>query len=68
MPKKNAELDRIVDAIDKLLVFELWALGVPQDRIAKTVGRQTVWVNNLLKGIPKGGQSHGRRKKAKKAD
>lgn len=68
MPKKNAELDRIADAIDKLLVFELWALGVPQDRIAKTVGRQTVWINNLLKGIPKGGQYHGRRKKAKKAD
>jgi hypothetical protein len=39
-----------------MLVFQLYVLGVPQDRIAKTVGRQKAWVNALLKGIPKGGK------------
>jgi len=39
-----------------MLVFQLYALGVPQDRIAKIVGRQKAWVNDLLKGIPKGGK------------
>ncbi len=57
MPKKkNPEKDANIDLLQKMLVFQLYALGVPQDRIAKTVGRQTAWVNDLLKGIPKGGK------------
>ncbi len=57
MPKKKSpEKDAKVDLLQKMLVFQLYALGVPQERIAKTVGRQVAWVNDLLKGIPKGGK------------
>jgi hypothetical protein len=57
MPKKRrAEEENTIDLLQKMLVFQLYALRVPQDRIAKTVGKQTAWVNDLLKGIPKGGK------------
>lgn len=58
--KKNGKQDRTVDLLQKMLVFQLYLLGVPQERIAKTVGKQTAWVNDLVKGIPKrGGGSAG---------
>jgi hypothetical protein len=57
MPKrKSPEKDANVDLLQKMLVFQLYALGVSQEKIAKTVGRQRAWVNDLLKGIPKGGK------------
>jgi hypothetical protein len=57
MPKKKSpEKDPNVDLLQKMLVFQLYALGVSQERIAKIVGRQRAWVNDLLKGIPKGGK------------
>ena len=57
MPKKKrAEQENTIDLLQKMLVFQLYALGVPQDRIAKIVGRQKAWVNDLLKAIPKGGK------------
>ena len=57
MPKKrHAEEENTIDLLQKMLVFQLYALRVPQDSIAKTVGKQTAWVNDLLKGIPKGGK------------
>ena len=57
MPKnKRAEEKNTIDLLQKMLVFQLYALGVPQDKIAKTVGKQKAWVNDLLKGIPKGGK------------
>jgi hypothetical protein len=56
MPKdKRAEEKNTIDLLQKMLVFQLYALGVSQDKIAKTVGRQKAWVNDLLKGVPKGG-------------
>ncbi len=68
MPKKKSlEEEANVDLLQKMLVFQLYTLGVPQERIAKTVGRQTAWVNDLLKGIPKGGKSDANQTKAKKA-
>ncbi len=58
MPKKKGgEQDATVSLLEKILVFQLHALGVPQPRIAKTVGRKLNWVNDLIKGIPKGGKS-----------
>jgi hypothetical protein len=57
MPKKRrAEEENTIDLLQKMLVFQLYALEVPQGRIAKTVGRQKAWVNDLLKAIPKGGK------------
>lgn len=65
--KKRGEQDRTTDLLEKLLVFQLYALGVPQERIAKTVGRKKAWVNDLVKGMPKGGKSNGGQAQAKKA-
>ena len=65
--KKGEEKDRTAELLEKMLVFQLWALGIPQGRIATTVGRQRAWVNNLIKGIPKGGKSDGEKEKGKKA-
>ena len=60
MPKKRREnADRVVELLETLLVFQLYALGLDQKRIAKAVGRQTAWVNELLKGLPKGGRTDG---------
>ena len=57
--KTPDNLGRTVELLEKLLVFQLHAFGVPQDRIARAVGRKKAWVNELVKGLPKGGQSHG---------
>lgn len=70
MPRKRKRVvdqDRTADFLEKLLVFQLYSLGVPQDRIAKSVGRQKAWVNDLLKSLPKGGKSNGGQAQAKKA-
>ena len=57
MPKKRrTEEENTIDLLQKMFVFQLYALGVSQERIAKTVGKQRAWVNDLLKGIPKGGK------------
>jgi len=55
--KKGDEQDRIVELLEKMLIFQLHALAVPQPRIARIVGKNTSWVNALLKGIRKGGKS-----------
>lgn len=55
--KEDGEQKTLISLLEKILVFQLHALGVPQPRIAKTVGRQLNWVNDLVKGIPKGGKS-----------
>lgn len=65
--KKALDQDRTADLLEKLLVFHLYSLGVPQDRIAKSVGRKKAWVNDLLKGLPKGRKSNGGEAQAKKA-
>ncbi len=65
--KKPADQDRTADLLEKLLVIQLHALSLPQDKIAKMVGRKKAWVNELLKGMPKGGKSNGGQAKAKKA-
>ena len=48
--------DRTQELLEKLLAFQLFAMGVRQDRIAKVLGRQKLWVNDLLKGIPRKGE------------
>jgi len=54
MPRKEGDgKDRTVELLEKMLVFQLWTLRIPQGKIATIVGRQHAWVTNLLKGIPK---------------
>ncbi len=67
MPKKTQDKpDRSIDLLEKLLVFQLYALGAPQDRIAKIVGRRRAWIDQLIKGVPKGGWADGGQAQGKK--
>lgn len=51
--KKANEQDRIIELLEKSLVFQLYVMDVKQERIAKTVGKSTGWVNGLVKGVPR---------------
>jgi len=66
--KKRDNPDRAVELLEKLLIFQLYALGAAQDRIARAVGRQKAWVNELVKGLPKGGRSDGGQAQSKKVN
>jgi len=50
---KKEDGDRAVELLEKLLVLQMHSMGATQDQIAKTVGRQKLWVNSLLKGVPR---------------
>ena len=64
MPKKPEEYkDESIDLLTKILVLQLFGMGATQSKIAKTVGKSKSWVNDLLKGIPKGGKNDGTKKK-----
>ena len=66
MPKKSRQNpDRVADLFEKILVFQTYGLGVSQDRIARAVGRQKAWFNELVKGLPKGGWSDGEKAQGK---
>jgi hypothetical protein len=67
MPRENDEgKEKTINLLEKILVFQLFVLGVQQEKIAKIVRRSKSWVNELLKGIPKGGKYDGDKKEAKK--
>ena len=52
MPEnKESEQARIIGLLEKMLIFQLYSLNVPKDRIAKIVGKQNSWVHDLLRGI-----------------
>lgn len=63
MARTRDSQERIADVLELFLVFHLFSLGVPQDRIAKAIGRQKVWVNSLVKGLGKGGTNEARAKR-----
>ena len=44
---------RVSDLLEKLLAVQLHSAGATQDQIARMVGKQKLWVNRLLKGIPR---------------
>ena len=67
MPRKKQDAtDQATELLQKLLVLQMFALGATQDRIAKAVGKQKAWVNDLLKGLPKGGRNDGGQAQVKK--
>lgn len=43
--------DRLAELLQTMIVIQLFELGASQDKIAKVVGRQKLWVNTLLKGL-----------------
>ena len=52
--------DKLEDLLQKLIVLQMFALGASHDRIAKVVGRQKLWVNTVLKGVPRPKPASGR--------
>ncbi len=42
-----------MELMEKSLVVQMYALGIPQTDIAKMVGKSPNWVNALLKGLPR---------------
>jgi len=48
----SANDDKLEELLQTLIVLQMFALGATQDKIAKVVGRQKLWVNNVLKGLP----------------
>jgi len=54
MPRSGrVEGDKLEELLQKLLVLQMFSMGATQDKIAKVVGRQKMWVNTVLKGIPR---------------
>jgi hypothetical protein len=43
--------DKLEELLQTLIVLQMFALGASQDKIAKVVGRQKLWVNTILKGL-----------------
>ena len=66
MPKRSYQPgQRDTELLEKLVVLQLYKLGAAQDQIAKLVGRQKLWVGNILKRLPRKGEIHGKGKKKK---
>jgi hypothetical protein len=61
VPARGKQVSDEKTLLEKLLAVQLYTLGVPQANIAKIVGRQKLWVNSLLKGIPIKGEKRNRR-------
>lgn len=51
MPGRANE-DNLEGLVQTQIVLQMFALGASQDKIAKVVGRQKLWVNTILKGLP----------------
>jgi hypothetical protein len=54
-PPADDSMGNIEELLQKMLVLQMFSMGATQDKIAKAVGRQKLWVNTLLKGIPRRG-------------
>lgn len=64
--RRSQHDDRTSELLEKLVVLQLHAMGISQDKIARVVGRQKLWVNSLLKGIPRGGSENGSKAEKKR--
>jgi len=59
MPKRTKDDGvLLIELVAKILVMQMHAMGATQDQIARTVGRQKLWVNSLLKQIPRGKRTY----------
>ena len=48
---------KIEELLQTLIVLEMFSLGATQDKIARVVGRQKLWVNAILKGLARPNQA-----------
>jgi hypothetical protein len=44
---------KLEELIQTLIVLEMFALGATQEKIAKVVGKSKLWVNAILKDVPR---------------
>jgi hypothetical protein len=51
VPRRSDDDDKVEELLQTLIVLQLFGLGASQDKIAKVVGRQKLWVNGILKGL-----------------
>ena len=51
--KKATGTDRLSDLLEMTVALHLYALGATQDQIAQTMGKQKLWVNELVRGLPR---------------
>lgn len=49
--KRPPGSEKLEELVQILLVLQLFDMGASQDKIAKVVGRQKLWVNGILKGL-----------------
>jgi hypothetical protein len=59
VPGRPDDDNRIEELLQTLIVLQLFGLGASQDKIAKVVGRQKLWVNTILKGLTRPKQTSG---------
>jgi hypothetical protein len=55
MPPKHGEENEVADLLKKVLILELFKLGVPQGEIGKKLKMQKMVVNAFLKSVKKNG-------------
>ena len=54
MPKTSKTASsKSEELLQKILAVQMHGLGATQDQIARIVGKQKLWVNALLKGVPR---------------
>jgi hypothetical protein len=51
--RRGDSQQRVIELLEKLVLLQLHALGTPQDKAARLLGKQKAWVNAALKGLPK---------------
>jgi hypothetical protein len=51
--------DKLEELLQTQIVLQMFAMGASQDKIAKVVGRQKLWVNTILKGLPRAKRAAG---------
>jgi hypothetical protein len=51
VPGRVDDDGRTEELLQTLIVLQMFSLGASQDKIAKVVGRQKLWVNTILKGL-----------------
>jgi hypothetical protein len=54
VPKiSKTDSSKTEELLQKLIAIQMHGLGATQDQIARVVGKQKLWVNALLKGVPR---------------
>lgn len=50
----ETSIERVANLLEKQIALDLYFRGASQDTIARLLGKRKKWVNDLLRGVPKG--------------